>query len=170
MLFKKSVYGELVKKVNSIHAFDTSELVTKTDSDTKIKDIEKKKSSIHDKHVTTSEFNQFSGTLHDNRCKTRNEISDFIAKTYLNEKLKNINIKVTLNKTKHLEVEKKLIDQSKIFSPISEKRLYVLIMSRMSFRVNPHSIVALMSRNSLLETGAKYEVQVTATGLEPTTT
>ena len=77
---------------------------------------------------------------------------------------------MTLNKTKHLEVEKKLIDQSKNFSPISEKRLYVLIMSRMSFRVNPHSIVALMSRNSLLETGAKYEVQVTATGLEPTTT
>ena len=40
---KKSVYGELVKKVNSIHAFDTSKLVTKTDSDTKINDIEKKK-------------------------------------------------------------------------------------------------------------------------------
>ena len=36
--------------------------------------------------------------------------------------------------------------------------------------VNPHSIVAWMSRNSLLKTGAKSEVQVTATGLEPTTT
>ena len=37
-------------------------------------------------------------------------------------------------------------------------RLYVLIISCMHFRVNPHSIVAWMSRNSLLETGAKSEV------------
>ena len=37
------------------------------------------------------------------------------------------------------------------------------------FRVNPHSIVALMSRN-LLEAGAKSEGEVTATGLEPRTT
>ena len=36
--------------------------------------------------------------------------------------------------------------------------LYVLIMSRTRFRVNPHSIVAWMSRNSLLETAAKSEV------------
>ena len=35
--------------------------------------------------------------------------------------------------------------------------LYVLIMSRTRFRVNPHSMVALMPRNSLLETGAKSE-------------
>ena len=33
--------------------------------------------------------------------------------------------------------------------------LYVLIMSRTCFRVNRHSIVAWMSRNSLLERGAK---------------
>ena len=38
------------------------------------------------------------------------------------------------------------------------------------FRVNPHSIVAWMSRNSLLETGAKSEGEVTATGLETRTT
>ena len=35
---------------------------------------------------------------------------------------------------------------------------YVIIMSRMSFRVNLHSIVAWMSRNSLLEAGAIFEV------------
>ena len=35
--------------------------------------------------------------------------------------------------------------------------LYVLVMSRTRFRVNPHSIVAWMSRNSLLEAGAKSE-------------
>ena len=43
-------------------------------------------------------------------------------------------------------------------------------MSRTRFRVNPHFLVAWMSRNCLLERGAKSEVQVTATGLEPTTT
>ena len=36
--------------------------------------------------------------------------------------------------------------------------LYDLIMSRTLFGVNPHSIVAWMSRNSLLEAGAKSEV------------
>ena len=36
--------------------------------------------------------------------------------------------------------------------------LYVLIMSFMRFRVNPHSIVAWMSRDILLEAGAKSEV------------
>ena len=41
--------------------------------------------------------------------------------------------------------------------------LYVFIMSRTRFRVNPHSIVAWMSRNSLLEAGAKSEGEVTAT-------
>ena len=35
--------------------------------------------------------------------------------------------------------------------------LYVLVMSRTRFRVNPHSIVAWMSRNSLFKAGAKSE-------------
>ena len=35
--------------------------------------------------------------------------------------------------------------------------LYVLAMSRTRFRVNSHSIVAWMSRNPLLEAGAKSE-------------
>ena len=42
-------------------------------------------------------------------------------------------------------------------------------MSRTSFRVNLHSVVARMSRNSFPETGAISEVYVTATGFEPTT-
>ena len=45
-----------------------------------------------------------------------------------------------------------------------------VIMSRTRFRVNVHSIVVWMSRNSLLETGAIAEILVTATGFEPTTT
>ena len=39
-------------------------------------------------------------------------------------------------------------------------------MSRTCFRVSPHSIVAWMSRNSMLEEGAKCEGEVTATGVE----
>ena len=44
--------------------------------------------------------------------------------------------------------------------------LYVLVMSRTRIRVNPHSIVAWTSRNSLLEAGAKSEVYMTASGLD----
>ena len=48
--------------------------------------------------------------------------------------------------------------------------LSILVMPRTPFTVNPHSIFAWMSRNSLLEPGAKSEGEVTATGLEPRTT
>ena len=48
--------------------------------------------------------------------------------------------------------------------------LYVFAKPRTRFRVNPHSIVAWVSRTSLHEAGAKSEVEVTATGFEPTTT
>ena len=48
--------------------------------------------------------------------------------------------------------------------------LDLLMMSRTPFRVNPHSIVARFSRNSLPEVGAKSELLVTTTGLEPRTT
>ena len=36
--------------------------------------------------------------------------------------------------------------------------LYSYHVTYAFFRVNPHSVVALMSRNSLLEAGAKFEV------------
>ena len=42
--------------------------------------------------------------------------------------------------------------------------LYVVIMSRTRFRVHPHPIVARMSRNSFLETGAKSEVWTDCNG------
>ena len=45
--------------------------------------------------------------------------------------------------------------------------LHVFITSCTHFRVNPHSIVAWMSKNFLLRTGVKSEVTATATGLEP---
>ena len=51
------------------------------------------------------------------------------------------------------DVRKKHLEES--------RKLYVLVMSRTRFRVNSHSIVALMSRNSLLKAGAKSEVKLT---------
>ena len=36
--------------------------------------------------------------------------------------------------------------------------LYVFVLSRTSFRVNPHSKGAWMLKNSLLKTGTEYEV------------
>ena len=41
--------------------------------------------------------------------------------------------------------------------------LYVLVMSRRHFRVNAHSIVGWMSRNSLLKAGAISEGELTST-------
>ena len=58
----------------------------------------------------------------------------------------------------HAECEKA---ESKILIKSSKLHLhwlYVFVMSRTCFGVNPHSIVAWMSRNSLLEVGAKSEV------------
>ena len=46
----------------------------------------------------------------------------------------------------------------------------VFIMSHTRFRVNPHSAVARISRNSLLKTGAISEIEVTATRFELKTT
>ena len=50
------------------------------------------------------------------------------------------------------------------------RRLYALIMLHTRFRVNLHSVVGWVSRNSLFETGTISEVQVTATRFESTTT
>ena len=54
---------------------------------------------------------------------------------------------------------KSLIKQPTYYkNPDKVSCLRVLIISRTRFRVNPHFIVACMSRNSLLEAGAKSEV------------
>ena len=53
---------------------------------------------------------------------------------------------------------------SKWLSCVVSTYLYVLVTSRMRFKVNPQFIVAWMSRNSLLEAGGKFEVKLTAAG------
>ena len=47
------------------------------------------------------------------------------------------------------------------------RRLCVFIMSHTHFRLNLHSVVAWMWRNTLLDRDAISEVEVTATGLNP---
>ena len=58
---KMTEYDELVKKVNAIQTTDTSNLVKKTDYNTKISEIEKKITDHdHDKYITTQEFNKLT--------------------------------------------------------------------------------------------------------------
>ena len=68
---------------------DTSSLVTATVLNTKISEVENKIPN-HDKYITTPEFSKLTATDFDN-------------------KLTNFNRKITSNKTKYLEVQKKLI-------------------------------------------------------------
>ena len=50
----------------------------------------------------------FEERLKQTKLKTKDEFVDFAEKIYFDEKLKNINKKVTSNKTKHEEGEQKL--------------------------------------------------------------
>ena len=80
----KSVYGELVTKVNAV---DSSKLVKNTDYDTKIKEIGDKIPN-HYKYITTPEFNKFTKENVDDRFKqtiftSKNGTDDFIKKQIL---------------------------------------------------------------------------------------
>ena len=88
--------SEIQNKVPSV-------LVKKTDYDAKTKDIE-------EKYFTTADYD----------CKWHTWCNDK-TKSSMTEKLININKKITSNKTKHIEGDKKLTDLAKIFAQISEK-------------------------------------------------
>ena len=75
-----------------------------------------------------------------------------------------------LKSYQRLKGEDKMYHTDNLQTLIGSGVLYVVIMSRTRVRVNIHSIVAWMSRNSLLETGVISEIKVTATGFESTTT
>ena len=90
---------------------NVSNLVKKTDYNTKISEIEKKITDHdHDKYITTPEFNQltaenFAARLAQANLASKNDIANFIKKTDFDDKLKNLNKKVTSNKAKHLVVK-----------------------------------------------------------------
>ena len=120
---KETVYDILVAKVNSIDTStfvlkskydtdkigienkipDTSDLVKKTDYNTK---ITKKKLTDHnhDKYITTPEFNKLSTDVFNPRLAQAN----LITKTDCDAKLSSLNRKITTNKAKHYLVENEL--------------------------------------------------------------
>ena len=99
MLLKKTEYNELVKNVNDISTTDNSNLVKKTDCNTKINEIENKVNyHDHDKYITTHEFNKltlgnFAARLKQEKVASKNAIADFVKKTDFDNKLINFNKK-----------------------------------------------------------------------------
>ena len=107
LLERLNIMNQL-KKVNNINN-GISNLVKKTD--TKINKIEKKITDHnHDKQFTTQEFNKltlenFAARLAQANLESKNDIANFVRKTDFDNKLKNLNRKVTSNKIKHVFVE-----------------------------------------------------------------
>ena len=54
----------------------------------------------------------FAERLKEAKLATKSDIANFLKETYFEEKLKNINKKVTLNKSKHVLVKNELIEPS----------------------------------------------------------
>ena len=119
ILEKKNI-GDVEKKI-----LDTSGLVTTTVLNTKTSEVENKipsassletttvlntkisevenKIPVHAKYITTQEFNKLTAENIEARLKQ----ADLVNKTDFDNKLTSFNKRVTSNKTKHLEVQKK---------------------------------------------------------------
>ena len=104
---------------------DVSNLVQKTDYDTKINETEYKVSDHnHDKYVTTPEFNNLSAGV----------LTERLAQTYLKTKtdfdteLKSLNQKINSNKTKLLLVENGLKSYKHLIQVILEVKVILMKM------------------------------------------
>ena len=64
----------------------------------------KNKIPNHDKYITTPEFNKLTAKNFTARLKQVN----IVTKTHFDKKLTSFNTKITSNKTKYIEVQKKL--------------------------------------------------------------
>ena len=84
---------------------NVSNLVQKTDYNTKVTEIENKLNNHnHDKYIDTSESNKLAADVFNARLSQAN----LITKTDFDAKFSSINKRVTTNKTKHLLVENEL--------------------------------------------------------------
>ena len=84
---------------------DVSNLVKITNYNTKVNKIEKKITEhSHDKYITTPKFNKLKAENFAARLAQTN----LVTKTDFDDKLINLNRKITSNKTKHLLVENEL--------------------------------------------------------------
>ena len=120
----------------------------KADYNTKIDEIEKKILD-HDKYVTTQEFNKhttehFATKLKQAKLATKN----FVKKTDFDDKLKNFSKNVKTNKTRHLQIEKKLND-------LSEKVILISIKELTKKLMNKYKIL-LMVQNIFLQMDYKF--------------
>ena len=77
-------------------------MVKKTDYDTKVTKIENKHN--HDKYIDTPEFNKLAADVFNARLAQAN----LVTKTDFDDKLSNLNRKITKNKADHLLVQNKL--------------------------------------------------------------
>ena len=91
-----------------------------TDYVAKLSEIKKKKlkHDYNNKYVTTKKFNRllaenYTASLKQANLATKSDIDDFVEKTGFDDKLRNLNKKVTSNKKKQVEIKKKLTDRTK---------------------------------------------------------
>ena len=95
---------------------DTSNLVTTTVLITKISEVENKIPN-HDKYTKTPKFHKLTAESFAARLKQ----ADLVNKTDFDNKLTRFNRRITSNKKKHLEVQKKL-------DILIKKRLYIFFL------------------------------------------
>ena len=113
-LATKTTVNAVENKIPSV-----SNLVGKTDCNTKINEFERKITDHnHDKYITTTEFNKltsekFAARLKQANLASKSDIVNFANKTDFDDKLKNLNKKITSNKTEHVLVETELNELTK---------------------------------------------------------
>ena len=100
--------SEVENKIPSI-----SGLVKKTDYDAKIK-------NIVGKYFTIADYNKFTSDILDAKVKQK----VLLNKSVIDKKLININKKITSNKTKHMETDKKLSDLTKSWTNMRKRMIF----------------------------------------------
>ena len=115
---------------------DSSSLVTTTVLNTKTGEVENKISD-YAKYITTPEFNKLTPENFVERLKQANLVN----KTDFDNKITNFNKRITSNKTKYLEVRKKLN------SPIAKN--YNFALGRIYFTSNDGSQITFLYQATL---------------------
>ena len=89
----------------------------------------------------------------------KKDVDNFVKKTDFDDKLKNLNKKVTLNKTKHAFVANKLIELSEKVKPISTKGLIKDLINKFSILNGVKYFSSGIFKNYLLFIQAKQYIK-----------
>ena len=152
----------MVKKVNNIKTTDTSNLVKKSDYDTKIGEIEKKiLDHNHDKYIATQEFNKmmtdnFAARVKQANLASKKDISDFILKNRFDDKLINLTKKGTTNKTKHVLVQNEFFKLPEKFKILSTTRLTKSLIKNYSFQMDYKYLIFVSMKNVSFKNSKTY--------------